>query len=78
MMGGLLKRGDEIGDSARVSEAMTSALWQRITAMERFAADVSCSSKNPLNSIAQRFLKLCRKNTGSGEAAAPDRHYYGG
>ncbi|MFN9253697.1 MAG: stimulus-sensing domain-containing protein [Holosporaceae bacterium] len=58
MMGGLLKRGDEIGDLARVFEAMTSALWQRITAMERFAADVSHELKNPLNSIRSAFETL--------------------
>jgi two-component system sensor histidine kinase ChvG len=57
-MGNLSKRRDEIGDLARVFQAMTAALWQRIAAMEHFAADVSHELKNPLNSIRSAFETL--------------------
>ncbi len=58
VMGNLSKRRDEIGDLARVFQAMTAALWQRIAAMEHFAADVSHELKNPLNSIRSAFETL--------------------
>jgi two-component system, OmpR family, sensor histidine kinase ChvG len=44
-------RGDEIGDLSRSLRAMTSALWERIDAIERFAADVAHEIKNPLTSL---------------------------
>jgi two-component system sensor histidine kinase ChvG len=44
-------RKDEIGDLARALETMTGALHERMTAIERFAADVSHEIKNPLTSI---------------------------
>jgi two-component system sensor histidine kinase ChvG len=45
------KRRDEIGDLARALRDMTEALWQRMDATERFAADVAHEIKNPLSSI---------------------------
>lgn len=44
-------RRDEIGDLARALETMTTALTDRMVAIERFAADVSHEIKNPLTSI---------------------------
>jgi two-component system, OmpR family, sensor histidine kinase ChvG len=45
------KRHDEIGDLARALHDMTGALWQRMDATERFAADVAHEIKNPLSSV---------------------------
>jgi two-component system sensor histidine kinase ChvG len=47
----LTKRHDEIGDLSGVLREMTEALTSRITAIERFAADVSHEIKNPLTSL---------------------------
>ncbi len=44
-------RGDEIGDLARSLRHMTEALWERMDAIERFAADVAHEIKNPLTSL---------------------------
>lgn len=44
-------RGDEIGDLSAALRAMTEALWQRMEAIERFAADVAHEIKNPLTSL---------------------------
>lgn len=44
-------RGDEIGDLARAMREMTEALWQRMDAIDRFAADVAHEIKNPLTSV---------------------------
>jgi two-component system sensor histidine kinase ChvG len=44
-------RGDEIGDLSGSLREMTDALWQRMSAIERFAADVSHEIKNPLSSL---------------------------
>ncbi|MHA1571841.1 MAG: stimulus-sensing domain-containing protein, partial [Alphaproteobacteria bacterium] len=44
-------RGDEIGDLSRDLRQMTSALWQRMDAIEQFAADVAHEIKNPLTSL---------------------------
>lgn len=44
-------RGDEIGDLSGALADMTAALWQRLDAIERFAADVSHEIKNPLTSL---------------------------
>lgn len=44
-------RRDEIGALARDLRAMTDALWQRMDAIERFAADVAHEIKNPLTSL---------------------------
>ncbi|MHA1559955.1 MAG: stimulus-sensing domain-containing protein [Alphaproteobacteria bacterium] len=45
------KRGDEIGDLSLALRDMTSSLFNRIDAIERFAADVSHELKNPLTSL---------------------------
>jgi two-component system sensor histidine kinase ChvG len=45
------KRGDEIGDLSDSLRSMTEALWQRLTAIESFAADVAHELKNPLTSL---------------------------
>ncbi len=44
-------RNDEIGDLAENLREMTQALWQRMDAIERFAADVAHEIKNPLTSL---------------------------
>ena len=44
-------RGDEIGHLARALREMTNALYDRIDAIESFAADVSHEIKNPLTSL---------------------------
>jgi two-component system sensor histidine kinase ChvG len=44
-------RRDEIGELATTLRDMTDALWQRMDAIERFAADVSHEIKNPLSSL---------------------------
>ncbi|NYZ17870.1 HAMP domain-containing protein [Azospirillum sp. RWY-5-1] len=44
-------RGDEIGDLSGVLRDMTAALWTRMDAIERFAADVAHEIKNPLSSL---------------------------
>jgi two-component system sensor histidine kinase ChvG len=45
------KRGDEIGDLSMALREMTSSLYSRIDAIERFAADVAHELKNPLTSL---------------------------
>ena len=47
----MTRRGDEIGDLSGALRAMTSALYQRLDAIGRFAADVSHEIKNPLTSL---------------------------
>ncbi len=44
-------RADEIGNLAASLRDMTEALWQRMDAIERFAADVAHELKNPLTSL---------------------------
>ncbi len=44
-------RGDEIGDLSGSLREMTDALWQRMSAIEHFAADVAHEIKNPLSSL---------------------------
>jgi two-component system, OmpR family, sensor histidine kinase ChvG len=45
------ERRDEIGDLSRSLREMTDALWQRMSAIESFAADVAHEIKNPLSSL---------------------------
>ncbi|GBR47807.1 histidine kinase [Acetobacter pomorum] len=56
----LLARRDEIGDVARALQASAQALWKRMDAIERFAADVSHEIKNPLSSIRSAIETLLR------------------
>ncbi len=44
-------RDDEIGDLSLALADMTDALWRRLDAIERFAADVAHEIKNPLTSL---------------------------
>lgn len=44
-------RNDEIGDLSGALREMTDALWERMQAIESFAADVSHEIKNPLTSL---------------------------
>ncbi len=44
-------RGDEVGDLSGSLREMTDALWQRMSAIESFAADVAHEIKNPLSSL---------------------------
>lgn len=45
------ERSDEIGELASALDDMTEALWTRMDAIERFAADVAHEIKNPLTSL---------------------------
>jgi len=44
-------RNDEIGELAASLREMTAALWQRMSAIESFAADVAHEIRNPLSSL---------------------------
>ncbi len=56
----LPERGDEIGLLARAISDMTTALRQRIDAVETFAADVAHEIKNPLASLRSALESLER------------------
>ena len=45
------ERNDEIGELAKTLDDMTESLWQRMDAIESFAADVAHEIKNPLTSL---------------------------
>jgi two-component system sensor histidine kinase ChvG len=47
----LSHRRDEIGELSASLTEMTEALWDRLDAIERFAADVAHEIKNPLTSV---------------------------
>lgn len=47
----LSHRKDEIGELSIALRDMTNSLWQRMDAIERFAADVAHEIKNPLTSL---------------------------
>jgi two-component system sensor histidine kinase ChvG len=53
-------RGDEIGDLSAALREMTEALWRRIDAIERFAADVAHEIKNPLTSLRSAVETVSR------------------
>lgn len=58
-------RRDEIGNLSTSVSEMTNSLYQRIEAIERFAADVSHELKNPLTSLrsAVETLPLAKTET---------------
>lgn len=56
----LLDRGDEVGELARALSESAGALWARMDAIERFAADVAHEIKNPLSSIRSAIETLRR------------------
>ena len=56
----LLERHDEIGILARDLQMAARALWARIDANERFAADVAHELKNPLTSVRSAIETLGR------------------
>ena len=60
----LPERRDEIGLLARAISDMTSALRQRIDAVESFAADVAHELKNPLASLRSALESLDRVEQG--------------
>lgn len=53
-------RRDEIGDLARALSDMTASLYDRLDAIERFAADVAHEIKNPLTSLRSAVETLER------------------
>jgi len=54
------ERMDEIGDLADSFRSMTSGLYDRIDAIERFAADVAHELKNPLTSLSSALEMMQR------------------
>lgn len=56
----LSERDDEIGDLSQALRDMTEALWQRMNAIERFAADVAHELKNPLTSLRSAIETAAR------------------
>ena len=56
----LLRRHDEIGELAHALRDSSEALWSRMDATERFAADVAHEIKNPLSSIRSAIETLRR------------------
>ena len=62
------KRRDEIGQLAGALREMTEALWLRMDAIERFAADVAHELKNPLTSLRSAVETAARIND-------PDRRH---
>ncbi len=56
----LLRRTDEVGELAHALRDSSEALWSRMDATERFAADVAHEIKNPLSSIRSAIETLRR------------------
>jgi two-component system sensor histidine kinase ChvG len=56
----LLRRRDEVGELGQALSASATALWTRMDAIERFAADVAHEIKNPLSSIRSAIDTLRR------------------
>ncbi len=54
------ERHDEIGELSESLSAMTGALYDRIDAIERFAADVAHELKNPLTSLKSAVEMFAR------------------
>ena len=53
-------RGDEIGELSGTLREMTDTLWQRMSAIESFAADVAHEIKNPLSSLRSAVETVTR------------------
>jgi two-component system sensor histidine kinase ChvG len=72
----LSHRRDEIGHLSGSLRAMTQALYNRIEAIERFAADVAHELKNPLTSLrsAVETLPLARTNESRDRLLAVIQH----
>lgn len=56
----LTRRRDEIGDLSGSLRDMTRAVWTRMDAIERFAADVAHEIKNPLTSLRSAVETVAR------------------
>jgi two-component system sensor histidine kinase ChvG len=56
----LLDQHDEMGQLANALHASSTALWSRMDAIDRFAADVAHEIKNPLSSIRSAIETLRR------------------
>ncbi|MCR0984469.1 sensor histidine kinase [Roseomonas populi] len=56
----LMGRQDEIGTLARALQSGANALWARVDANERFAADVAHELRNPLTSVRSAIETLRR------------------
>jgi two-component system sensor histidine kinase ChvG len=56
----LSRRRDEIGDLSGALRDMTEAVWRRMDAIERFAADVAHEIKNPLSSLRSAVETVAR------------------
>ena len=54
------RRGDEIGDLSGALREMTESLWNRLDAIENFAADVAHEIKNPLTSLRSAVETVAR------------------
>ncbi len=69
-------RGDEIGHLSQAFRDMTTALYNRIEAIESFAADVAHELKNPLTSLrsAVETLPLARTDEAKARLAAIIQH----
>lgn len=69
-------RRDEIGHLSGALRDMTSSLYNRIEAIERFAADVSHELKNPLTSLrsAVETLPLAKNENSRGRLLAVIEH----
>ena len=70
------QRGDEIGHLSGTLRDMTAALYRRIEAIERFAADVAHELKNPLTSLrsAVETLPLAKTDESRGRLLAVIQH----
>jgi len=62
------ERTDEIGDLADSLRSMTGNLYDRIDAIESFAADVAHELKNPLTSLASAVEMFSRAKDGDARA----------
>jgi two-component system sensor histidine kinase ChvG len=68
----LLRRRDEIGALGLALSASATALWGRMDAIERFAADVAHEIKNPLSSIQDDVVRLDRLISDISDASRVD------